>query len=153
MLGEDLESPDPDGIKPLKLAFFIGGYSGPNHSVKLEDGVLKYKLFEGHPDYPEKVIEIVPTGRKWINFRKKLDAINVWKWKPRYVDLNICDGTQWEFEVDYGVKKIMSSGSNAYPGQEAIALVDDFEVTKADSNEFDILLHALTLLLGGVKIR
>ena len=149
---EDLMKPKPDGITPLKLEFYIGGYSGPNHILKLENGVLKYKLFEAHPDYPEKEIEVVPIGRKWINFRKKLDAINVWRWRRRYVDPDVCDGTQWEFEVDYGVKKIKSSGSNSYPGCERIAIVDDLDVSKADSNEFDALLHALKLLLGGIDI-
>lgn len=148
---EALLNPEPDGIKPLKLEFYIGGFTGPNHSIKLANGILKYKLFEAHPDYPEKEIEVVPTGRKWINFRKKLNAIDVWKWKRRYVDPDICDGTQWEFEVDYGVKKKKCSGSNAYPGAERIAIIDEGPDGK-ESRAFDDLLYALSLLLGGVKI-
>jgi hypothetical protein len=147
---EDLENPEPDGIKPLKLEFFIGGYSGPNHSVRLENGVLKYKLFKEHPDSPDKELEIVPTGRKWLSFRKKLDAINAWKWERRYVDPSVCDGTQWELEIDYGLKKIESSGSNSYPGCEGILIVDESQTNQA--SDFDALLHALKLLLGGVNI-
>ena len=150
--GEDLENPEPDGIKPLKLEFFIGGYSGPNHGVRLENGLLKYKLFESHPDYPEKEASVVPTNRKWLNFRKKLDVLDVWNWKSDYPNPGVCDGTQWEFEVDYGVKKIKSSGDNAYPGAEQIGIIDDMTVTKDDANEFDAFLRALSLLLGGVKI-
>ncbi len=140
---ENLEHPEPDGIKPLKLEFWIGGFTGPNHSVKLENGVLKYQL-----DYPVKEIEIMPTGRKWLNFRKKLDAINVWKWKRNYVNTDICDGTQWKFEIDYGVKKKKIYGDNSYPGCEGKVLIDDEE----ENHEFDDLLHALSLLVGGVKI-
>lgn len=143
--------PEPDGINPVKLAFFMGGFFGTNHSVKLENGVLKYKLFEAHPDYPQKQIEVIPSTRKWINFRRKLDAINVWKWKNQYDDPDVCDGTQWEFEVDYGVKKIQSDGSNSYPGCESIIVIDEGRDGK-ESRAFDDLLHALSLLLGGIKI-
>lgn len=148
---EILLNPEPDGIKPYKLEFYIGGFTGPNHSVKFENGVLKYNLFEAHPDYPQKQIEVAPSTRRWINFRRKLDTINVWKWKNQYVDPDVCDGTQWEFEVDYGVKKIQSEGNNSYPGYESIIVIDEGRDDQA-SREFDVLLHALSLLLGGIKI-
>jgi len=144
---DDLELPEPDGIgiKPLKLEFSIGGYTGPHHSVKFENGVLKYKLFDAHPDHPEKELEIIPTGRKWLNFRKKLDAIDVWKWKRNYVNPDVCDGTQWELLIDYGIRKKKTYGSNCYPGY-----ADQYDMSR--TTEFKALLHALELLLGGVKI-
>lgn len=150
---EDVLNPEPDGIKPLGLEFWIGGYSGPNHSVKLVNGVLKYELHEHrYQDSPVKELEIIPTHRKWLNFRKKLDEIDVWQWKHDYPNPGVCDGTQWELEIDYGVKKKNCSGDNAYPGWEGIKIVDDATVMKDDPNEFDAFLHALKLLLGGVKI-
>lgn len=148
---EDLENPEPDGIKPIKLEFSISGFLGPNHSVKLEHGILKYQFCQ-RPSYPQKDVSVVPTNRKWLNFRKKLDAIDVWQWKRDYPNPGVCDGTQWEFEVDYGLKKITSSGDNAYPEAERIAIIDDMTVTKDDSDDFEAFLHALSLLLGGVKI-
>jgi|GEM_PF-604537 len=151
---EEVLHPEPDGIKPLELEFWIGGYSGPNHSVKLVNGVLKYELHEHrHQDAPVKELEIMPTRRKWLNFRKKLEAIDVWNWKHSYDydNHNICDGTQWSFDVDYGIRKLTSEGSNAYPGCESIFVIDE-ERDKEGSREFDVLLHALSLLVGGVKI-
>jgi hypothetical protein len=138
---EDLENPEPDGINPLKLEFYIGGFTGPNHRVKFENGVLKYKLYEAHPDCPEMQVEVIPSTRKWINFRRKLEAINVWKWRSHYNDPDVCDGTQWEFEVDYGVKKIQSDGSNSYPGCESIIVIDEGRESQ-ESREFDYLLLA-----------
>ena len=149
---DDLENPEPDGIKPLKLEFYIGGYSGPNHSVKFENGILNYQFCKIYGQ-PDKEVSAVPTNRKWLNFRKKLDAIDVWQWQSDYPNPGVCDGTQWELEIDYGVKKIKSSGDNAYPGYELIAIIDDRTVTEDDPNEFDAFLHALSLLLGGLKIR
>lgn len=90
---EDLESPEPDGITPLKLEFYIGGFSGPNHSVKFENGILKYQFCQ-IPSYPEKEASVLPTNRKWLNFRKKLDAIDVWQWQSDYPNPGVCDSRE-----------------------------------------------------------
>ena len=138
---ETLELPELDDFIPLKLEFIIGGYDLPSrYCVKLEGDVLKY----GHV-YNTDIVAIIPTRRKWINFKNKLDAIGVWKWKKKYVNNNVLDGTQWELEIVYSVKMIKVYGDNKYPGS----------IDPIDSNqtpEFKAFLHALGLLLGGVKL-
>ena len=145
-----LELPEPSIIKPLTLEFSIGGYSGPCHNVKLENEKLTYQHSnDGYCTNSSEVTVVIPTNRKWINFKKKLDIINVWGWDSRYEDQRILDGTQWELEIDYGIKKISTSGSNSYPGADNVDMLLDWE----DTPVFDDFLHALNLLLGGTKIQ
>ncbi len=66
-----------------------------------------------------------------------------------YEDQRILDGTQWELAIDYGIKKISTSGSNSYPGANNVDMLLDWE----DTPVFDDFLHAFNLLLGGTKIQ
>jgi hypothetical protein len=66
-----------------------------------------------------------------------------------YEDQRVLDGTQWELAIDYGIKKISTSGSNSYPGTNNVDMLLDWE----DTPVFDDFLHAFNLLLGGTKIQ
>ena len=46
---------------------------------------------------------------------EKLEMIDVWSWKEKYVKDGVCDGTQWSIELELHGKKLISSGDNAYP--------------------------------------
>ncbi len=127
-----------NSVRPKKLEFFIGGYSGPCYRVSLRGSEIVYS----HSGYPEVALQ--PSIRKWLNFKKKIDNIGVWDWDEDYHNPNVLDGTQWELVIDYGDQKIKSYGSNLYPGTTIL------NWDKAP--EFEALLHALGLLLGGVKI-
>ena len=133
-----------DIIQPLNMEFSIGGFFGGRYFIRLENDILEYGESVGHPDNGYIKLSISPSKQKWKNFKKKLDAIDVWSWKNEYNNPNVLDGTQWELEIDYGDQKIKSYGSNLYPGTADL----DMDVTP----EFKALLHALGLLLGGVKI-
>ena len=142
---EDLENPEPDGIKPLKLEFYIGGFDmSGQYCVKLEGDTVRYGLaFCG--EWLEIKAEDTPSLRKWLNFRKKLDSIDIWKWNRKYHNPNVRDGTQWELVIDYGIREKKTYGSNWYPGSINESDIDE-------TPEFKAFLHALSLLLGGVKI-
>lgn len=144
--GGDFVNPEPDGIKPLKLEFYIGGFDLPaQYCVKREGDTVKYGLASGDK-WREIKSESIPSKRKWLNFRKKLDEIGVWKWKGRYHNPGVCDGTQWSLVIDYGIRKKKTDGSNWYPGSK-----DETDINKTP--EFKAFLHALSLLLGGLEIR
>lgn len=131
---------------PDKLSFVIGGYSGDSHALNLSGGDLHYagNCFR-HPSAIEADDFITPSPTKWRNFIAKLDAIGVWKWKKYYKNPHVLDGTQWEFEIVIGDKRVKSGGSNSYPG-----IVNDPECMDApeSSPEFDALLAALNNLTG-----
>ena len=147
---DKLELLEVENFMPLSLEFSIGGYSGPCHNVKLKKGTLTYQYSDGGNDFnPLEATAVIPTKRNWINFKKKLDIIEVWGWDARYEDHRVLDGTQWELEIDYGSQKISTNGSNSYPGANNVDMLLDWE----DSPVFDNFLHALNLLLGGTKIQ
>ncbi len=142
---EDLLNWEPDGIKPLKLELYIGGFDLPGqYCVKLEGDVVKYGIAREGSRWLEIILEVTPSHRKWINFRKKLDHIGVWKWKRSYHNPCVCDGVQWKFEVDYGILKKKTYGSNLYPGSKGF----DMDETP----EFKMFLQALNRLFGSVKL-
>jgi len=114
------------------------------HCVRLDGDKVQYGLAIGDTMMELKA-EAVPSERKWSNFRKRLDAIGVWQWRPYYDNPYVLDGVQWSLELDYGSRKVQTDGSNWYPGSKDET---DMNVTP----EFKAFLHALSLLLGGVHI-
>lgn len=108
---------------PQSFEASIGGYMGSAFWIKLVDGILEYRQAEygyeyGHPEYLEL------SARKWANFRKKLDALGVWDWKPTddskmqppYENPGVMDGTGWSLKIDWGDRRLQSGGDNNYPG-------------------------------------
>lgn len=131
--------------RPTKLEFVIGGFDlVGRYCLRLDGDQVQYGIVYGYEMFEVKA-SAIPSKRKWINFIKKLDAINAWKWKKHYDNPSVLDGIQWELEIVYGKQKIKSFGSNWYPGSTNY---DDLNETA----EFKALKHALSLLLGGVRI-
>jgi len=58
---------------------------------------------------------VTPSPKAWHRFWDKLDGLGVWKWRTRYWNDEICDGTQWKVDIVYGEKRLRCSGSNRYP--------------------------------------
>jgi len=125
---------------PKRLRIGIGGYFGPCYGVTLEKGHLIYTYSargpsggEPKPEWPldpklRELLgleplpvpdEIQPSPRQWRAFRKALDRIGVWSWKRHYPNPpGFCDGTGWSVKIVYSDKKLLSSGSNSYPGRD-----------------------------------
>ncbi len=145
----DLKLPDLGRVRPLKLEFSIGGFFHGSLYVKLINGQLMY--YRSHAPLPWHQInakEILPTVQQWIDFKTVLNSINAWEWVPDYFTPGVCDGTQWELKINYGNKRIKSSGCNAYPGTKD----DDMIFNLSRTPEFTAFVDALGLLLGGVEI-
>lgn len=60
--------------------------------------------------------EIAPTKEAWTNFWKSMDQVKVWEWKSRYDNPKVRDGLAWSLEIQRGDRKVVSGGSNGYPG-------------------------------------
>ena len=122
---------------PDKFTAALGGYGGDNYSVRLEGDKLIYKK-----NYEETVLE--PDAEAWKEFWETLEEINIWDWETSYKpDTPILDGTSWKVDIKYGEKKVLSSGSNAYPPSSEERMSDDFK-------EF---CQAVSDLCGGRKFR
>ena len=146
---KDLKLPDFGRVRPLKLEFSIGGFFNGSLYVKLINGQLMH--YHSHAPLPwdqADAKEILPTVQQWIDFKTVIKSINAWEWGPNYLTPGVCDGTQWELNINYGNKRIKSSGSNAYPGTKD----DDISFNCSSTPEFNAFVDVLGVLLGGMEI-
>ena len=127
-------------MQPDKLHFEIGGFFGENHKIEWRDGYLWYR-HEENPGVRPSEIQITPGSAQWERFWREVEAAGIWQWRPNY-DSEICDGTQWSLEIQYGDRRVSSHGSNAYPGSNAQG--PDY----SSSFSFKLWLKALRRLTG-----
>ena len=112
-----------------------------NFSVKIFDMgnfqklLIKYESFEAlsmtiHYQSPRLIIEWQPKGclggpeSSFVSepdaialqkFKKQLDVIKVWYWKPDYHSVGVLDGVQWHIEIDWAEQHLVTDCANAYP--------------------------------------
>ncbi len=113
----------PADARPQSLYFYIGGYGGPCHELRLDGDVL---IYHGSPrlgaiDTPQLQPErLTPSPRKWANFLAHVATADVRGWDREYANrLGICDGTYWRLELHTGQFDIRCRGDNAYPPDAA----------------------------------
>ncbi len=110
----------------------IGGYPGPSYQVMLEDGRLHYRVWRADGPATETVVD--PTPEAWGAFLRAVEEAGLWSWAPRYASPGlIMDGTHWSIELEVGERRVVSSGSNAYPPG------------------FEQVTRAVSALLGGLR--
>ncbi len=114
-------------IVPKVFNITYGAYRELNNfSIKIEDGKIipSYEFSPFHNS--DKYEDIIPSKKDWIKFWKKMDNIDIWSWLKNYEPqgMAVLDGYYWNINIEFGDKKIKSSGSNAYPGDAANEIVD-----------------------------
>jgi hypothetical protein len=56
-------------------------------------------------------------------FPANLDRINVWSWKPEYINKDVpTDSFSWKVEISYSDRKVASHGYEAMPAHDASLL-------------------------------
>lgn len=106
--------PEKTAIRPDTLELYVGGFFGPSYWVKLlPDGSLEYTVRIPPAEPKRSIIHV--SDERWTGFRTALDKARVWKWKNRYENPDIMDGTQWNLKIGYPDTSISSAGSNAFP--------------------------------------
>lgn len=95
---------------PTRFVATIGGFGGPHYEVRWFRHKLRYRTDESQAS-------VVPSVSDWETFWAALGKIGVWSWQASYDDPEICDGTQWEIEIDLGdgSHRVRCTGSNRYP--------------------------------------
>jgi len=59
-----------------------------------------------------------PTLDQWRAFWQEVDQLGAWEWKPSYdpsPDV-VIDGISWGLEMEYRGSRVVTVGSNGYPG-------------------------------------
>lgn len=131
--------------KPKRLTFILSGYFAPSYSVTLINDTVQYE-FTSHFNSISEIFQ--PTAKQWVDFYTRVNKINVWNWKEEYPNIGVCDGMQWEFEVEYDDKKIKTIGDNNYPLENG----EPSECTEF-SKTFKKLIKAIEKLVDGRKFK
>lgn len=98
-----------------------GGYSSSSEDIRYKDGILIRNNFTCQIDeydffYSSK--NIVPQEVYILSkdLKKEIELfITTSKWRKRYVNLEVLDGTQWSMKRLFENKIHQSEGSNEYP--------------------------------------
>ena len=69
---------------------------------------------------PEQVLNVTtPSTKEWEEFWQTVDTLKVWSWEKKYINSEICDGTDWELRIKRkGRRRRKIYGINAYPQPE-----------------------------------
>lgn len=99
-------------MMPESFSFGIGGLFQGGHFIELKDGVVvDHETLKGKRI--DHTLHIPPE--RWDAFKKKVNMLGVWQWKPSYMNMDITDGTQWNLELRYTDQSVDIMGSNAAP--------------------------------------
>lgn len=99
------------------ITISYGGYcDGTEDRTLTRDGdkiCVKREFFNGSKDDGKTFYE----GMRWQDLMDELAYIHMGEWKSEYMDLDICDGTQWSVDITYdnGTRSKHFGGSNKYP--------------------------------------
>lgn len=128
-----------DTWPPTTFIASIGGHFGHSFKVELdEDGNLVYQFNpDGFIESGGTSEKLMVTENMWIEFRDRLNDAEVWRWRRRYHDPKIADGTVWKLEIKYYNQTITSSGSNAYPAQQQFDIFLDAVSNLANRKPFE----------------
>ena len=132
---------------PKNLRAFAGNtWVGPYH-VELEGDTVLY--WRGGPKDKKHAEKIKPTKASWQAFRRELDAINIWRWRPDYSTRSIMDATAWIFEVEYLDRKIKTGGDRGlFPDKTGAPIPLD---APHSEDQYMRYVHALQKLIGSEK--
>jgi hypothetical protein len=99
---------------PVRFSASIDSFGGHSYTVELRDGKLVYS--DKTAQSTTGPIAISPSAEQWHQFRRALDAINVWAWHKSYEPGEmISDGTTWSLWLAYPDRSVFSDGGNCYP--------------------------------------
>ena len=97
-------------IKIIKAS--VGGYYQGNYEVTAD--LIKLEVtWDFRLGGEEKSMDSL----MYKNFIELLKATNILNWKSKYIDPDVCDGTQWNLVITTDKKKIKKYGSNEFPKQ------------------------------------
>jgi hypothetical protein len=115
------------------LQFNVGGFFGKSNFVYFDsthkNKIVRFATIPGgmfidlkHPRSKineclnDLIKEKVIPDLDWMNFMDEIEGLEINCWQKEYVDLGVCDGTQWNLNLKItGIRKISIYGSNEYP--------------------------------------
>jgi len=98
---------DPDSMPTRFAADYAHHGWGSVYAVELQGKTLRYTR-----DMTTR--KITPTPEQWRAFRRALDHVDVWRWRPDYT-FGVSDGISWSIKIEYPDRSLNAKGYAAYP--------------------------------------
>lgn len=131
---------------PQEFTAYIGGFLGQSYTVDWNGRELRYSV-RGHGKTALHAT-LRPTEAQWQAFRSAVERAGVSRWRPKYFNSRVMDGTQWSLRLKDRHVDVQASGSNSYP--LADGQPND---TPEFSAAFEAYLKGMEALLGGRTFR
>lgn len=142
----DAVGPLPRDTPPAELEFTIGGFAATSSTWRTAgDTVVLVRRGWGQSAPPLEEVRVVPTAEEWRGFWAAADSAGVHRWRGRYVDDRIADGTGWGLRLAAPGVRIVTGGSNAYPDRKGR------RHSGTPTSAFDAFLQALEELTGSPR--
>lgn len=84
-------------------------FSDYYYSVELKGSALLYRA-----SHSKKGIRIVPTRSQWREFRRAIDDVEIWRWRPEYSG-SIAGNSDWSLHIEYSDRSLVTLGHGGYP--------------------------------------
>ena len=99
-------------IKAIKAS--VGGYFGGYYDVTIDLRNLEttWNFQEGGTEETSKKSIRASTAEAFI---EELKILNLLNWKAKYIELGVCDGTQWSVQILTEGRSIKKYGDNEFP--------------------------------------
>lgn len=101
--------------KITKIKTSVGGYFGGYYNVEIDLVNLKTIWSQWGGGAEEESINKTireSTANKFVEQLKMVDLLN---WKAKYIEQDVCDGTQWSVEIMADGRTIKKHGDNKFP--------------------------------------
>lgn len=124
------------GTLPIEyLEFNVGGFFDTSHFIYFDstrkNKFVRYTSIPGgmfidlkhlgsrnNECFKDEIKEKVISDSEWLKFMSEIEELEILCWKKKYVDTEICDGTQWNLNLKItGKRRISIYGCNEYPSQ------------------------------------
>lgn len=119
-------------IRSVGFHYQEGGFFSSMEDIRYLDGILvsnhyEHQIYYNAHEHPEIPTHVYVLSAK---MKKKLDTFIVTsKWKRKYINLGIMDGTQWELTRLFHKKQKNTDGSNDFPKvyEELMDLLEEID--------------------------
>lgn len=140
---EEAVAPLPREGVPDVLRFSMAGYGMGSSGVELRGDTVVYRRVPWDGDEPTTVdsVRVVPTAEAWRAFWDAVDEAGVRRWRLRYLSEAV-DGVGWMLSLEAEGRRVLSSGSNAFPDRQGRQIVD------GPTPDFDAFADAVGALVG-----
>ena len=111
----DPTGPLPEAGPPQSMEFTIGGFATQSIRVAATGDTVLFVRRDWSGPAAVDSVRVVPSAEAWRAFWTSASAAGVRRWRERYANDGVVDGTGWSLHIGLRGEDVRSQGANAYP--------------------------------------